>query len=88
MVSVYLTQHSPMQLEQQQQKQQMRFMLPKIGQKDLAYNLVDNLGNRFLSNHKGKLMTRKKEDLTTFNSSENRKKTKIWFCIVFTYFIS
>ena len=31
------------------------------------------LDNRFPSNHKGKLMTRRKEDLTTFNSSENRK---------------
>ena len=32
-------------------------------------------------------MTRRKEDLTTFNSSEEGK-TKLWFCMVFTYFIS
>ena len=54
---------------------------------DLAYNLVENPGNMFLSNHKGKLMTRRKEDLATFYSSEKKNYNLVLYSFHFILYL-
>ena len=93
MVSAYLIQHSPNASKATTKETTNATGNEVHVTKDRGIRTSHKFGgevpdNRFPSNHKGKTDDKKERGPHNLQLIRKQEKTKIWFCIVFTYFIS